>query len=251
MGLAVMVPLGLAATAASAADIRVYSGGAPKEVLMVLTPEFEKRTGHKVRYTFAVVSELNKKLAAGERPDLIVMPVPALDNHAKAGMIKDAPRPVLGATGIGVIVREGAPKPDVSTAEQFRKTLAAAKSVTHANPAMTPSGAHMAKVTGQLGLTDVLKQKVTYRNALDGGAELVAMGEAELGIYPLSEVVSLKGVSVVGPLPRELQSLIVYSAAVISENKSPEPAQAFINFLADPANRRHWSHGGFDPPSGS
>lgn len=242
--------LSLTVTAASAVDIRVYSGGAPKEALAVLTPDFEKQTGHKVHYTFAVISELQKKLAAGERPDMVLMPAPAIEALVKAGTLKGEPRPVLGSTGIGVIVRQGAARPDISTPDQFRAALLAARSVVHANPQATPSGAHLARVTEQLGLTDALKAKVTYRNALDGGAELVAKGEAELGIYPISEIVSVEGVAVVGPLPRELQSLITYGAAVVSDNASPEPAQAFIRFLADPANRGHWSKAGFEPPGG-
>ena len=243
--------LGLSATESLAADIRVYTGGAPKEALAAMTPDFEKQTGHKVHFTYIVISEMQKKLAAGERPDMVLMTVPALEAQVKAGILKNEPRPVLGSTGIGVIVRRGAAQPAIATADDVRKALLAARSVVHANPAATPSGAHLAKVTEQLGLTDAIKQKVVHRNALDGGAELVSKGEAEIGIYPISEIVSVEGVTVVGPLPRELQSLITYGAAVVSDNASPEPAQAFIKFLADPANRRHWTKAGFDPPGGS
>ena len=95
-------------------DINVLSGGAPKEALLVLTPEFERTTGHQVKYTYAVISEIQKKLAAGERPDVVFMPVGALDALITTGMLK-APRAVLGSVGIGVIVREGTPHPDIST----------------------------------------------------------------------------------------------------------------------------------------
>jgi molybdate transport system substrate-binding protein len=245
------VLVALAFTSSQAADIRVYTGGAPKEALLVLTPEFEKQTGHKVHFTYAVIAEMQKRLAAGERPDMVLMTVAALEAQVKAGVLKSEPRPTLGSTGIGVIVRQGAPKPAIATAEDVKKALSAARSVVHANPAATPSGAHLAKITEQLGLTDALKQKVVYSNALDGGAERVAKGESEIGIFPMSEVVSVEGVEVVGPLPRELQSLIIYGAGVVADNKAPGPAEAFIKFLADPANRRHWSKAGFDPPSGS
>lgn len=250
VGLAgVLLTLGLGA--ANAADIRVYTGGAPKEALLVLTPEFEKQTGHKVHFTYAVIAELQKKLAAGERPDMVLMTVPALEAQVKAGVLKGEPRPVLGSTGIGVIVKQGAAKPAIATVDDVRAALTAAKSVVHANPAATPSGAHLGKVTEQLGLVEVLKAKVTYSNALDGGAEKVAKGEAEIGIYPMSEIVSVPGVDVVGPLPRELQSLITYGAGLVADNKDPGPAEAFIKFLADPSNRRHWTKAGFEPPSGS
>jgi len=234
----------------SAAEIRVYTGGAPKEVLSVLTPEFEKQSGHKVQFTYAVISAIQQKLAAGERPDMVLMPIPALDALVKAGTLHAEPRPTLGSIGVAMIVRAGADKPDVSSTDKLRKVLLEARSVVHADPKATPSGAHLAKVTEQLGLSDAMKQKTTYRNALDGGAEMVSKGEAEIGIFPLSEVISVKGVSVAGMLPSELQLPIVYGAGVLSDNKSPEAAQAFVKFLADPANRQRWKDAGFEPAAG-
>jgi molybdate transport system substrate-binding protein len=235
----------------SAAEIRVYTGGAPKEVLTALTPAFEKQTGHKVQFTYAVISVIQQKLAAGERPDMVLMPIPALDTLIKAGTLRAEPRPTLGSIGVATIVREGAARPDISTTDKFRKVLLEARSVVHADPKATPSGAHLGKVTEQLGLSDAMKQKTVYRNALDGGAEMVSKGEAEIGMFPVSEVISVKGVTVAGMLPPELQMLIVYGAGVLTDNKSPEAAQAFIKFLADPANRPRWKDAGFEPPAGS
>ena len=100
-----------------------YSGGAPKEALNVLTPQFEQRTGHKVHYTYAVISEIQKKLAAGDTPDMVFMPVGAIDALVKAGTLRAQPRGVLGSVGIGVIVREGAPHPDIATPEAFKNAL--------------------------------------------------------------------------------------------------------------------------------
>ena len=229
------------------AEIAVYSGGAPKEALVVLTPEFEQRTGHTVKYTYIVISEMQKKLAAGETPDMVLMPVPALDALIKAGTLR-APRTVLGGVSIGVIVREGAPLPDISTPEKFRDALLNARSVVHANPSATPSGAHLAKVIDQLGIADAMQGKRTLSNALDGGVDLIVKGEAEIGIYPVSEVIAAKGIVLVGLLPPALQSLIVYGAAVLTASAVPNPAQALIAFLADPAHRHVWKDAGFDPP---
>ena len=229
------------------AEIAVYSGGAPKEALLVLTPGFEEQTGHRVKYTYIVISEMQKRLAAGETPDMVLMPVPALDALIKAGTLT-APRAVLGSVGIGVIVREGAPSPDVSTPERFRDALVNARSVVHANPAATPSGAHLAKVIDQLGIADALQGKRTFSNALDGGVDMITRGEAEIGIYPVSEVIAAKGITLVGLLPPALQSLIVYGAAVLAQAAAPEAAQALITFLADPAHRPIWRVAGFDPP---
>ena len=120
-------------------------------------------------------------------------------------------------------MREGAPKPDISTPESFRATLLAARSVVHSSPA-TPSGAHLKRVIEQLGIADAMKDKIVYRPALDGGVELVAKGEAEIGMYPTSEVIHVKGVTLVGPLPAPLQLNTVYGAAVAADNAAPDPA---------------------------
>jgi molybdate transport system substrate-binding protein len=230
------------------ADIRIYSGGAPKEALNVLTPQFEARTGHKVHYTYAVISEIQKKLAAGDTPDMVFMPVGAIDALVKAGTLRAAPRGVLGSVGIGVIVREGAPQPDIATPEAFKNALLNARSVVHANPNATPSGVHLAKITQQLGIDALLKDKLTYSNALDGGVQRITAGEAEIGIYPLSEVIAVPGIALVGLLPPALQSLIVYGAAVLAANAAPEPAGAFIAFLTDGAHRPIWEKAGFEAP---
>lgn len=246
--------LGLLATLASslgsaalAADIHVMSGGAPKEVLAVLTPVFEKQTGHKVQFTFAVISAMQQKLAAGERPDMMLMPVPAIDKLVQARTFRSEGRATLGTVKVGMIVRQGAPVPDISTLEKFKQVMLGAKSVVQANPAATPSGAHLAKVWEQLGIADAMKPKTTFSNALDGGVSAITKGEAEIGLYPLSEVIAEKGVTVVGLIPDAVQLNTVYGAAVLVANTSPEPAAAFIRFLADAANAKYWKDAGFEP----
>jgi molybdate transport system substrate-binding protein len=239
--------LNLTAGPSMAADIRVMSGGAPKEALGVLTPEFEKQTGHKVHFTYIVISAMQQKLAAGEKPDMVLMPVPALAAQAKAGVMREEPQARLGTVSVGLIVKEGAAKPDIATLDSFKKTMLDAKSVVHANPAATPSGAHLAKTWETLGIADAMTPKVKFSNALDGGVAAIARGEAEVGLYPLSEVIAEKGVTVVGLIPREIQLNTVYAAGVLATNTSPEPAIAFIRFLADPAHAKHWTDAGFEP----
>ena len=234
-------------TSSSAAEIRVYSGGAPKEVLAELAPDFEKQSGHKISITYAVISAIQQRLAAGEQPDLVLMPVPALDNLIKAGTLRAESHPALGTVSIAMVVGEGAPLPDISTTEKLRNVLLNARSVVHANPNNTPSGAHLARVIATLGIADAMAQKITHRNALDGGVEAIQKGHAEIGIYPLSEVISVKGIALVGLLPPEQQAPIVYGAAVLTSSANSEPAAAFIKFLAAPEHRKHWKHAGFEP----
>jgi len=231
---------------ASAAEIHVMSGGAPQEVFALLTPKFEQQTSNKVKFTYAVISALNEKLAAGEKADVLVLPVPVLDGLAKDGKLRADARATFGNLGISVVVKEGARAPDISTKEKFREALLAARAVVHATPGKTPSGTHMGKVMEQLGIADAMAKKVIHKPALDGGVELVANGQAEIGIYPASEVAAVKGITVVGPLPAGIDLTIVYGAAATAG--STDAAAAFVKFMAAPENRAAWKHAGFDPP---
>jgi molybdate transport system substrate-binding protein len=122
-----------------------------------------------------------------------------------------------------------------------------AKSLVHADPAATPSGAHFARVWERLGIADAINAKVVHRNALDGGVAAITSGEAEIGLYPVSEIISEKGVTLAGLLPPEVQLDTVYATGVLSANAAPEPALAFVKFLAEPSNAHHWKEAGFDP----
>lgn len=231
----------------SASEIHVMSGGAPKEVFVLLTPKFEKMTGYKVKFIYAVITALREKLAAGEKADVLVMPVPVLDGLAKDGKVRADARAAFGTVGISVVVKEGAAKPDISTQEKFKAAMLAAKSVVHATPGQTPSGNHMAKVIEQLGIGDAMAKKVIHKPALSGGVQLVASGEAEMGIYPASEVAGIKGISIVGPLPAGIDLNIVYGGAAMTGSAAPDAAAAFVKFMAAPENRGVWKEAGFDP----
>lgn len=232
----------------SATEIHVMSGGAPQEVFALLTPKFEQRTGHKVKFTYAVITALREKLAAGERADVLVMPVLVLDGLAKDGKVLAPSRATFGVVAISVAVKEGAARPDISTKEKFRVAMLAARSVVHATPGKTPSGTHLGKVMEQLGIADAMAKKVIHRPALDGGVQLVATGEAEIGIYPASEVAHVKGLTVVGPLPPGIDLSIVYGGAATADSAAADAAVSFVKFMAAPENRDAWKHGGFDPP---
>ena len=242
-----MVYMGSSKTPASAVDIKVMSGGAPKEALAVLIPCFAALTGHHVTMTYAVISAMQQRLAAGETPDMVLLPMNVIADQAKAGTLENKGSAPFGAVKIVAIVREGAPLPDISTPDAFRDALLKAGSIVYSTPTATPSGAHMARVVEQLGVADAVEKKVTYRPALDGGVEMVAGGEAEIGVYPSSEVVHVKGVSQAGPLPDALQLSLIYGGAISSANANPGPALAFIEFLAAKENKPVWQLAGFDP----
>jgi molybdate transport system substrate-binding protein len=225
------------------------SGGAPKEIFLQLTPQFERQSGHKVDYVFAVMSALREKLAAGEKADVLVMPTNILDGYQKDNAVRAQGRAVLGLVSVNAVVRTGAPKPDLSTPEKVKQAMLNSRAITHATPGATPSGTHMGKLVEQLGIAGAMKGKIIHRPALEGGVQLVANGEAEIGFYPKSEVVNTDGLSVVGPLPAEIQLTTIYGAAVTAASAAPDAATAFISFMTDPAHRAAWTHAGFDPSS--
>jgi molybdate transport system substrate-binding protein len=229
------------------AEINVMSGGAPKEALAVLIPAFEKLTGHHVNMTYAVISVMQQRLAAGETPDMVLMPTSVIADLARGGKLKAEGSAPFGAVKIVAIVREGTAAPDISTPQAFRDTLLKARSLVYSNPSLTPSGAHMARVIKELNIAEEVEKKVTYRPALDGGVEIVATDKAELGIYPSSEVIHVKGVTQIGALPEALQLNLVYGGAVTAANPAPEPALSFIKFLAGADNKKAWKEAGFDP----
>lgn len=238
----------IAATTVSAraADIGIYSGGAPEAALRALGPQFEKASGHKVHFTFAIVTALQKRLLAGEKADLIFLPVPLIAATEKTIPMRQEGRGVLARVGLGVVVREGATRPDISNADGVRKMLLGAKSIA-LSEANTPGGSHVLRMLTQLGIADEIKSRLVFRAAIDGGGDLVAQGKADVGLYLVSEMQAVKGVTIVGLLPAGVQFYVVYGAAIPASNAAPDPALAFIAFLTAPDQAGQWKQAGFEP----
>jgi molybdate transport system substrate-binding protein len=226
--------------------IKVMSGGAPKEIFQRLTPHFERASGHTVDYMFAVMSALREKIASGENADVLVMPTNILDGYEKDSMVRPQGRTVLGLVSINAVVRAGAPKPDLSTPDKVKQAILNARAITHATPGETPSGTHMGKLIETFGIAEAMKGKIFHRSALRGGVELVASGDAEIGFYPKSEVIS-PSLDLVGPLPQAIQLTTIYGAAVTAASAASNAGEAFIAFMADRKHRPAWTAGGFDP----
>jgi molybdate transport system substrate-binding protein len=230
------------------AAIKIMSGGAPKEIFLKLTPQFERQAGHAVEYAFAVMSALRDRIAAGEKADVLVMPTNILDGYQKDNVVRSQGRAVLGLVSINAVVRTGAPKPDLSTPEKVKQAILNSRAVTHATPGATPSGTHMGKLMNQLGIAAAMKDRIIHRPALEGGVQLVASGQAEIGFYPKSEVINTSGLILAGPLPAAIQLTTIYGAAVTTASAVPDAAAAFIAFMSNPAHRAAWTEAGFDPP---
>lgn len=235
----------VASSNVGAVEIRIFSGGAPQRALGVLAPEFEEATGHKLQFTFALVTAIQTKLAEGEQADLVMLPVPLIAATEKMLPLRPEGRTVLARVGISIIVRAGAPRPDISTLDSVRGMLLAARAIAVPDPG-TPSGGHLDRMIAQMGIADEVRPKVRAKPAIHGGAELVANGEADLGMYLLSEVHTAKGIAVVGLLPAQLQSFVVYGTAIPASNHQPEAALDFVKFVSQAGKQEIWKTSGFE-----
>jgi molybdate transport system substrate-binding protein len=238
---------GLLATAAlaQAGEVRVISAGAVKSVVTDMAQAYEKETGNKVVMTFGPVGVVRQKLAS-EPADVVIMSDTALDDTINKGGVASGSRADIGRTGIGVGVKDGAPKPDISTVDAFKRALLEAKSITYVDPAQgATSGIHFASVLQNLGLANLVKPKTTL---VPGGypAELVAAGKVEMVVHQISEIVPVKGVTLVGPLPKELQKITVYSGGVAAKSTNTELARAFLAFLTRPEFKPRLAEAGLD-----
>jgi len=234
------------ASVASADQIKTFSGGAPQQVLRAVTPTFEQASGHKVDFTFQVVSQIQRRLVAGEKVDLIILPEQLLAEVEKSVPLRREGRTVLARVGTGVIVREGAVRPDISSEDAVRRTLRAAKAIVF-SPPENPNGRALDALLARLGLAEELKGRLIRKAAIDGGGELVAKGEADLGMFLASEAQHIPGTSMVGVLPPAMQNYVPYATAIPVSNQAPEAALAFIRFLTEPANAERWRQGGLEP----
>jgi molybdate transport system substrate-binding protein len=221
---------------AGAAEIKLMSSGGMKVALVDLIPVFEQATKHKVTATYAAPGVIKDRVSAGELVDVLVFPAAGVDDLIKQDKIVADSKVILARSGMGVAVRTGAPKPDISTPEALKRTLLAAKSIVYTDPALrSPSGIHFAKVLERFGIADEMKAKSKLHGGVGFNAEFVAKGEIELAIQQISEIVPVIGVELVGPLPADLQLMTVYATAIGTSAKEKAAAREFIKFLTSSA----------------
>lgn len=242
-----MAALGLLAMAmaAQAAEVRVISAGAVKSIVTELAQAYEKETGNKVVMEFGPMGFVRQKLASDPADVVIMSDTVIADTIAKGGVVA-ASRADIARTGMGVGVRDGAPVPDIASVDAFKRALLEAKSIVYVDPASgATSGTHFAAVLQKLGIADAVKAKTKL---VPGGypAELVAKGEVELVVHQISEIVPVKGVTLVGPLPKDIQKITIYSAGVAAKSANAELGRGFIAFLTRPAFKPKLAEAGLD-----
>jgi molybdate transport system substrate-binding protein len=220
---------------AEAAELKVLSAIGMRLVMEDLGPQFERVSGHKLAITFAAGGVTVKRIQDGATADLVLLPRPALERLAQAGKLEAGSKTPLVRSGIGVAVRQGAPRPDISSPEALKRTLLDAKSITYSNPALGgASGVHFATVLDRLGIANEMQPKTVFSTIPGEVGQLVARGEAEVAVHQIQELMSVSGIELVGPLPGDLQNTIVFLGALSIDAQEVEAAKALLNFLRTP-----------------
>lgn len=210
-------------------EIKVMASAAFKEAYLELVPQFERATGHRVVSLWVPSVQMMARLRGGETVDLVVLSAAALDELIKAGIVSS--RTDLARSGIGIAVKKGAPRPDISSGEAIKHAVLAANSIVYSTG---PSGIYLAGLFQRMGIADEIKHKIKQVQGEPAGAS-VARGEAELGFQQMSELLPVPGIDVIGPLPPDIQQITTFSAGLHVSAKSPDAARALVAFFTAPA----------------
>ena len=232
------------ATTAHAAEIKMIASAAVKEAVIELIPAFEKASGHKVTMIWAGTEAVSKRISGGEVADIVLIAAPNIDKLIAEGKLAAGSRVDVAKSGIGVAVRAGLPKPDVSSGEAIKNAVLAAKSVAYSSG---PSGFYLADLFKRMGIADQIKDKVKQTPSGIQVGEVVARGEADLGFQQVSELLHVKGIQYLGPLPADIQHTTVFSAGLHAAAPAPAAAKALTKFLTAPEAAPVIKRSGMEP----
>jgi molybdate transport system substrate-binding protein len=216
---------------AAAAELKIFGSRVTKMLVDDIGPQFTKATGHRLVVLTDVAAVMKRRIEQGEAFDLAVLVNFQTDALIKFGKLIADTRADLMKAGIGVAVKQGAPAPDIATVEAFKRTLLAAKSITYLKEGA--STIYLDKLFGQMGIAEALRDK-TVRPPTESVSELVASGDVDLGIIVIPNILSVPGAQLVGPLPEEIQSYIVFTGAVSADTPNQQAARDLIAFLKSP-----------------
>jgi molybdate transport system substrate-binding protein len=230
--IAALAALGLLSgiTPGQGAELRLLQGNALNAVMEELGPQFEKATESKLAVTLGTSAQLKARIASGEAFDVVLLTKAALDELATAGKVADSPRAAIARSGIGVAVRKGAAKPDLSSSDAFKQAMLNAKSIGFVD--QTPTAAALKALFVKLGIADEIKSKIKPLSIQ--AAVAVTNGDVEIGMTQISEILPYPGVELVGPLPPDIQTYTTFSAGISAAAKNAEAAAALIKFLTTP-----------------
>jgi len=230
-----------------AAELHVIGAGAVQEIEKQMAVEFAAANGHQIDTFAGPMGMVRERVEAGEPADIIIASVAVMDSFLASGKVDEASVVPVGHIGIGVAVRDGAPAPAISTVEEFRDAILAARSITHMDPAAgASSGIAIARVFAELGIADQVAGKTVLQSS-GYSADRVVSGEADLALQNISELMAVDGVTVVGPLPAEIQTQTTYVAGVASQSMHKDAAAGFIAYLTRAGTEDLWRSAGIEP----
>lgn len=236
-----------AATLAQSAELKVLTSVALTAALNEVAPKYEQATGNKLAIGYSLIADVRKRVLAGETADVIILSRPVMDELGKQDKVTPDSIVNIVGTPVALAIRAGAPKPDISTVDALKRTLLAAKSIVYADPAKGgASGVYFAHVVDRLGLTEPLKSKTILVPGAQA-AEMVAKGDAEIGVGQASEIVPVPGAQLLGPLPGELASTTLFTGGIGAGSKEPQAAKSLIDFLKGPVAAPIFAAKGFQP----
>ncbi|MFZ0260862.1 MAG: molybdate ABC transporter substrate-binding protein [Pseudolabrys sp.] len=231
-----------------AAEVKVFSTIGVQAALEELAPKFEQATGNKPNITWATAAILVKRVQAGETADLMVLTKQSLDALTKDNKATAGADAVFASSGMAVVVKKGAPKPDISTPDAFKQALINAKTIAYSDPAAGgASGVYFAKLLERMGIADQMKAKTRHPPPSGNSANLVVAGEADLAIQQEPEVMSVAGIDMVGPLPADLNNITAYAAGIGAGSQQADAATALIRFLHSPEAQAVFKAKGLKP----
>jgi molybdate transport system substrate-binding protein len=239
-----VVAIALGASTAHSAEVRLIASAAMKEVVGELLPAFEKSTGHTVKATWSGTEAATKRISGGEAFDVVLIARPNIDRLTAEGRLAAGTRADVAKSGIGVAVRAGLPKPDISSGEAVKRAVLAARSVAYSSG---PSGFYLVDLFKRMGIAEEIKGKVTQTPSGVQVGEVVARGEADLGFQQVSELLHLKGIDYLGPLPPDIQHVTVFSAGLHTAATAPDAAAALLKFLTRPEAAATIRKAGMEP----
>ena len=237
----------LTASAANAADLKCLCPVAMRVVFADLTPKFEQAAEHKLTVELATVGAIAQRVAKGEAADVAIVSPQQMDELVKDGKIVATSRVEIGRVGYAAFVRKGADRPDIGSAEAFKRAVLNARSIGYGDPASGgPSGIYFAGLMDKLGIGTETKTKTKLYPVGGAAVDAVAKGEVDIAFSPASDLVATPGADLI-PLPAELQSYTRYAAGVVATSKEPHAAKAVVDFLASPAAQGSLRAKGFEP----
>jgi len=227
---------------AMAAELKLI-GNYGNDLMTQIAPEFEESTGHRVRWEQGLFQKF--KTVIDQRDFDVIVATGETANYAESQKAVIGKLVSVSQVGIGISVKKGAPKPDISTVEAFKRTMLGAKSISYTNG--SSAGKYLVNLMQRLGIAEQMKPKTKLLGGGGQNPRAVAAGEVELGLSIISDIVPIDGVDLLGPLPPEIQNYIVQRAGISAATKEPQAAMAFINFLKTATVQSALKARGYEP----